>query len=218
MRRCAGFLASLGYDVSVMIRSVPLRGFDTQCAELVLQSVEAEGARVLRGASPLSARTMGSSGRVAVRWRTLDEEDAEGEFDTLLVATGRTAETAALNLEAVGLAAGDDGKLATTHETTAVPHVHAIGDMASEAPDGRPELTPVAIRQGVLLARRLCAEATGGAAEAIAALYMRERAGLETHAIPTAIFTPLEYACVGMSEEEARMALGDEHLEVYHTE
>jgi len=30
---CAGFIAGLGYDTTVMMRSIPLRGFDQQCAE-----------------------------------------------------------------------------------------------------------------------------------------------------------------------------------------
>jgi len=108
-------------------------------------------------------------------------------------------------------------------ETSAVDFVHAVGDMASEAPHGRPELTPVAIRSGVLLARRLCGDPEHGiscadpnlAASAISGV---ARAGLEPQAVPTAVFTPSEYACVGLSEEEARTALGDANLEVYLAE
>ena len=32
---CAGFLAGLGLDVTVMVRSILLRGFDQQCAEII---------------------------------------------------------------------------------------------------------------------------------------------------------------------------------------
>lgn len=32
---CAGFLAALGYDVTVMVRSILLRGFDQQMAEKI---------------------------------------------------------------------------------------------------------------------------------------------------------------------------------------
>ena len=215
---CAGLLAGLGHDVSLLVRSVPLRGFDAQCAELVLGSVGAAGAKVVRGATPVRA-TRADSGRLAVTWTQPREggsgrraaEEVSDEFDTILVATGRVPETAELNLGAVGLAPREkDGKIETAHETTAVPHVHAIGDLASEAPDGRPELTPVAIKAGVVLARRLC----GVESAAVSA----ERAGLSPADTPTAVFTPLEYACVGMSEEDARAALGDERLEVYHLE
>ena len=35
--------------------------------------------------------------------------------------------------------------------------------------------------------------------------------------MPTTVFTPIEYGCVGWSEEEANRQLGPEGLEVYHT-
>ncbi|KAL3920597.1 MAG: hypothetical protein SGPRY_005195, partial [Prymnesium sp.] len=75
-------------------------------------------------------------------------------------------------------------------------------DAASESPSSRPELTPVAVRSGQLLARRLFA---GGQHK------------VDCRLTPTTVFTPLEYACVGMSEEQARSELGDDRLEVYHT-
>ena len=229
---CAGFLASLGFDVTVLLRSVPLRGFDRECAERVLASVEAEGATIVRGAEPVDAEAT-ADGRTAVRWSLQPASTAPATaptaaqpkhvFDTVLVATGRDTECAALHLEAVGLSTDPHGKLPTTFETSAVDFIHAVGDMASEAPHGRPELTPIAIRSGVLLARRLCGDPEHGISCAdpnLAALAISgvARAGLEPAAVPTAVFTPSEYACVGLSEEAARTALGDANLEVYLSE
>ena len=37
---CAGFLKGIGNDVTVMVRSIVLRGFDRQCSELVRQYME----------------------------------------------------------------------------------------------------------------------------------------------------------------------------------
>src|SRR5690606_38075650 len=37
---CAGFLTGLGFDVTVMIRSVPLRGFDQECAEKIVSYMQ----------------------------------------------------------------------------------------------------------------------------------------------------------------------------------
>lgn len=34
--------------------------------------------------------------------------------------------------------------------------------------------------------------------------------------VPTCVFTPSEYACVGLSEEKAINKYGDENIEVYH--
>ena len=62
------------------------------------------------------------------------------------------ADTAGLGLATVGVEASPrNGKLETTLEQTNVPNVYAIGDVLQ----GKPELTPVAIQAGVLLARRL---------------------------------------------------------------
>ena len=69
------------------------------------------------------------------------------------------------------------------------------------APGGEPVLMTAA-RTGRLLARRLF----GKASEAFDGEY-----------VPTAVFTPREYACVGWSEEEAVERLGDERLEARFT-
>lgn len=45
---CAGFLKGLGYDATVMIRSIPLRGFDQQMANIVLAEMEDKGVKFLR--------------------------------------------------------------------------------------------------------------------------------------------------------------------------
>ena len=56
-----------------------------------------------------------------------------------------------LSLAAAGVELGKDGKLHCESERTNVPNIYAIGDVLS----GRPELTPVAIKAGRLLAARL---------------------------------------------------------------
>ena len=35
--------------------------------------------------------------------------------------------------------------------------------------------------------------------------------------VATTVFTPLEYGCIGLSEEDAIAKFGDENVEVYHT-
>ncbi|KAI4900654.1 hypothetical protein NFI96_025249 [Prochilodus magdalenae] len=66
---------------------------------------------------------------------------------------------------------------------------------------GRPELTPTAIQAGKLLARRL----TGHSSRL-----------MDYDNVPTTVFTPLEYGCVGLSEEEAVRRYGEDNIEVYH--
>jgi len=49
---CAGFLRGLGLDVTVMVRSILLRGFDQQMAELAGDFMKAEGVKFLRPCVP----------------------------------------------------------------------------------------------------------------------------------------------------------------------
>ena len=120
------------------------------------------------------------------------------EFDSVFTATGRSADTTSLNLSAAGVVTGKEGKIPTVGEQTNVPHVYAIGDVVV----GVPELTPVAIASGRLLAARLY----GGKTE-----------GMDYDKVPTTVFTPLEYGCCGLSEEDAIARLGEEHVTVYHS-
>jgi pyruvate/2-oxoglutarate dehydrogenase complex dihydrolipoamide dehydrogenase (E3) component len=64
-------------------------------------------------------------------------------------------------------------------------------------------LTPVAIQAGVSLARRLF----GGSKEP-----------MDYVNICTTVFTPIEYACVGLSEDDAIAKYGADGIEVYHRE
>lgn len=78
----------------------------------------------------------------------------------------------------------ENGKIVAETEQTNVPHIFALGDVL----EGRPELTPVAIHAGRLLARRVF----GGSTQ-----------HMDYDNIATTVFTPLEYGCVGLSEETA---------------
>lgn len=112
-------------------------------------------------------------------------------------------------------------------ETTNLPSLHAVGDVLS----GCPELTPVAIRAGRLLARRIMQKvlpvegedsdatvtaedtATGSGS---AALSDPLALAMDYGTVPTTVFTPMEYGCVGLSEEAAEAVYGSEGIEVYH--
>jgi thioredoxin reductase (NADPH) len=123
-------------------------------------------------------------------------------FDTVLFATGRRADTSSLDLAAAGvevstasgkIVCGENGVDA---ERTNVEHIYAIGDVVQ----GRPELTPVAVRAGEMLAARLFGSSTKA---------------MDYDGVPTTVFTPFEYGCVGLSEEGAIAAHGAENIETY---
>ncbi|XP_023048384.1 thioredoxin reductase 2, mitochondrial isoform X1 [Piliocolobus tephrosceles] len=196
---CAGFLTGIGLDTTVMIRSIPLRGFDQQMSSMVIEHMESHGTQFLRGCAPSRVRRL-PDGHLQVTWEdcTTGKEDT-GTFDTVLWAIGRVPDTRSLNLEKAGVDTSPDTQkiLVDSREGTSVPHIYAIGDVV----EGRPELTPTAIMAGRLLVQRLF----GGSSDL-----------MDYDNVPTTVFTPLEYGCVGLSEEEAVARHGQEHVEVYH--
>jgi len=97
-----------------------------------------------------------------------------------------------------GVAIDEGGKIIVNEkDQSTAPHIYAIGDVAK----GRPELTPTAIFAGKLLAKRFY----GGLKQV-----------MDYINVPTTVFTPLEYGCIGLSEEDAIKKFGDDNVEVYH--
>lgn len=196
---CAGFLAGLGYDTTVMVRSILLRGFDQECSELIGKYMREHGTKFIRPAEPTKIVKL-DSGKLQVHWSGEAGSGVE-ECDTILYAVGRDPETKRIGLENVpGVKLASNGKIVTdNHDRTTVDNIFAIGDVANT---GAGELTPVAIKAGRLLARRL---------------YGGSKMHMDYHNIPTTIFTPLEYGCVGYSEDDAIAKFGKDNLEVYHS-
>lgn len=126
---CAGFLAELGFPTTVMVRSILLRGFDKDIAEKIGSFMESHsGIGFLRHTVPeLVEKT--ETGKLLVHFSSASGEKLSEEFDTVLFAIGREADTKALNLVAAGLHVEANGKFNTIHERTNVPHIYAIGDV-----------------------------------------------------------------------------------------
>jgi len=96
-----------------------------------------------------------------------------------MFAIGRRAEVESMNLHQVGIKTTANGKIICgDDDKTSLDNVFAIGDVAQ----GRLELTPTAIMAGRLLARRL---------------FNHEKKLMDYINLPTTVFTPLEYGCVG---------------------
>ncbi|NXU83067.1 TRXR2 reductase, partial [Xiphorhynchus elegans] len=198
---CAGFLTGIGLDTTVMMRSIPLRGFDqaSQMASLVTEHMESYGTKFLKRCFPTKVEKL-KSNRLQVTWKNTDLGTEESDsFDTVMWAVGRAPDTKTLHLETVGVKTNSEtGKIIVdASEATSVPHIYAIGDIT----EGRPELTPTAIAAGKLLAQRLF----GQSSEL-----------MDYDNVPTTVFTPLEYGCVGLSEEAAVQCHGSENIEVFH--
>jgi len=205
---CAGFLAGIGLDVTVMVRSILLRGFDKEMANLVGEGLEHHKVKFLKTTTPKKIEKL-DNGKLKVtfisRGNGEDEKESEGSdvFDTVLVAIGRNADTGKLNLENAGVKVDPKSKKVVggngSTETSSCKTVHAVGDCL----EGSHELTPVAIQAGKLLADRL---------------FTKSKTEMDYDMVATAVFTPIEYGAIGLSEEDAKEKFGEADIEVYATE
>merc|ERR1712123_267964 len=87
---CAGFLAALGVDTTVMVRSILLRGFDQQMAVKVGDYMEEHGVNMVRECVPTSIERIeeGAPGKVKVVGKYKDGTEYVDEFNTVIYAIG----------------------------------------------------------------------------------------------------------------------------------
>ena len=118
---------------------------------------------------------------------TVTFENANGvqtlEAEAVLVATGRRASYAGLNLEGVGVNIGKRGVEVNEYNRTNVPNIYAIGDVT-----GKLMLAHVASHMGIVAVENA----------------MGHTVKMDFRAVPGPIYTNPEVATVGLSEEEAR--------------
>lgn len=194
---CGGFLSSLGYETTIMVRSILLRGFDQDMASRIGQYMEKRGTRFIHQATPEKFWKT-EKGRIGVEY-IQDGEKKVDEYDTVLLAIGRYVDSKKINADKIGLSLAKNGKLIVNEkDQTNIDNIYAIGDCA----EGRPELTPPAIMAGKLLSRRL---------------FNNSPVLMNYRNVATTIFTPLEYGSIGYTEEDAITKYG-EAIKVYHSE
>lgn len=194
---CAGFLTAFGYDTTVMVRSIFLRGFDQDMANRIGKYMEDNHTKMIKGATPSKLERLdGPDGQITVTFKQGDD-DFQEKFDTVLFAMGRYALTGDICLEKAGVTFEKNGKFkCNDEEQTNIPNIYAIGDVIY----GQLELTPVAIKAGMLLSKRLFEGAT---------------AKMDYVNVPTTIFTPIEYGTCGLTEEEAKAKYG-QTIKTFH--
>lgn len=188
----AGILAGLGVRTTLIYRGeLFLRGFDDDVREFVAGELRKKGIDLRFGQTIKAIKPEGAHYQL---------ELSDGSTMTtglVMAATGRRALVDGLGLSDLGVELTESGHVAVDeHFQTAVPSITALGDVI-----GTPQLTPVALGQGMALSRRLFGDGQGE---------------MDYHAIPTAVFCQPNIGTVGPTEAEAAEKYG--RLRIYRSE
>ncbi|UEP21219.1 glutathione-disulfide reductase [Burkholderia ambifaria] len=188
----AGIFNGFGSHVDLFYRGEKiLRGFDDDVRQFLTDEMTKQGVAI-HARAVVESIVRADDGTLGVR-----VGDAQhGPFDAVLYATGRVPNVEGLGLERAGVLLDARGAIAVdAYSATSVESIHAIGDVTS-----RPQLTPVATRDGALLA---------------ATLFGGRRAATDHEWVPSAVFSQPEVATVGLTEAHARGVYGE--LDIYRT-
>jgi len=167
--------ARLGSEVTVLARSRMLSSEDPAIGDAIEAAFKREGIKVLR-------QTQASRVDYSDNEFTVDTNSGSLRADQLLVATGRTPNTEALNLAGIGVETSRGAVQVDEHLQTTVPGVYAAGDCTDQ-----PQFVYVAAAGG----SRAAVNMTGG------------EATLDLSAMPGVMFTDPQVATAGLTEAEA---------------
>lgn len=178
----AGILAGLGVETTLLYRGeLFLRGFDHDVREFVANEMRRKGVDLRFGVTIEAVESDGAHYDVTLN------DGTHMSTGLVMAATGRRALVEGLGLEALGVRLSESGHIEVDdHFQTAVPSITALGDVI-----GTPQLTPVALAQGMVLSLRLFGDGQGE---------------MDYNCIPTAVFCQPNIGTVGLTEEEARAA------------
>jgi len=182
----AAVFAGLGTQVELVHRgSKLLRGFDDDIAAFVTEAVSRY--TNLRLETEITGIKANADKSLSVSF----SNGQQIETDQILFATGRSPNSRDLGLEALGVKLNEKGAIVVDQNfETSVPGLYAVGDVID-----RVALTPVALAEGQVLARRLFASEES----------LRNGA-VSYDLVPSAVFCDPQVAAVGKTEAEARKA------------
>ncbi|CAH0177582.1 Glutathione amide reductase [Pseudomonas sp. Bi70] len=180
----ASIFNGLGAQTSLLYRGeLFLRGFDRSLRTHLHEELGKRGLDVQFNTdiARIDKQADGSLQATLKDGRTL-------EADCIFYATGRRPMLDNLGLENTSVSLDDKGYIKVDDEyQTSAPSILAIGDVI-----GRVQLTPVALAEGMAVARRL--------------FKPEEYRKVDYRMIPTAVFSLPNIGTVGLSEEQAREA------------
>jgi glutathione reductase (NADPH) len=172
---------ALGSEVCVVQRAPHLlRGFDVETSDFLGDQLRQRGIgihleTVITGLRP---------GEHGIRV-SYDRPGPAPEADVVLFAAGRTPNSKGMGLEQAGVELGEWDQIVVDAEMrSSVPNIYAVGDVV-----GHRALTPVALEEGMAVARRLYGEGSPA---------------LDYDLVAMTVFSQPALSCVGLSEERAR--------------
>ncbi len=176
----AGIFNGLGVDTTLLYRGpLFLRGFDHDVREFLAEEMQKKDIR-LKFETNIDSIEKTDNQLLAT---LTDGSTLAG--DQILYATGRKPNTAGMGIESLGIKLDKNAAIIVNEQyQTNLPSIYAVGDVTN-----RVNLTPVALAEGMFLARRL---------------YNNETSAVEYENIPTCVFSQPNIGTVGLTEEEAR--------------
>ena len=193
----ASIFRSFGSEVTVLeyFKEI-LPRFDSDLSKRLKQSLskrgieictqaQVTGVEILRCAQDDSSSAQDDSDVYRVTYTRKGKEESV-EADKVLMAVGRKANVASLNLADVGIEFTPKGIIVDDKTMqTNIPHIYAIGDI-----NGKMMLAHAATFQGIVALDHI----------------MGIENEIDLKVMPAAVFTSPEAACVGMTEEECKEA------------
>lgn len=179
----ASIFRSFGSEVSVVeyCKDI-LPRFDTDLAKRLKQSLGKRGIDIITQAQ-VSEIESADDAYVVKYIRKGKEESIVA--DKVLMAVGRKANVASLNLEDIGLEYTHRGIVVNDVMQTNIPHIYAVGDI-----NGRMMLAHAATFQGIVALDHIMGVAND----------------IDLSVMPAAVFTSPEAASVGKTEDECKEA------------
>ena len=177
----AGIFNGLGSEVTQLYRGdMFLRGFDNEIRDFAAQEI-AKKCVNLRFKTDVTSIEKQADQSLKVNLT----DGSSIIADAVLYATGRKPQLADLGMENVNITLSDNGYIKVNEQfQTSEPSIYALGDAT-----GGMELTPVALEEGMTLAR---------------ALYNNQSYKLDYSNIATTVFCQPNIGTVGMTEEQAK--------------
>ncbi len=173
----ASYLHRFGVEVNVLeFAPQILPNFDTDISKRLKQLLTKQGIKIETDAQVTAIDDEGF-----VTYKKKDQE-YNVECDKVLMAVGRTPNTADLNLEAAGVTYNRKDIEVDDNMQTSVPHIYAIGDV-----NGKMMLAHVATFQGTRALNHI----------------QGKRDKIKFNLVPAAVFTIPEVASVGLTEAQS---------------